>query len=254
MIFSAALHAACLAVVRSSLLHIPSYALISIAGILAALWLSLHTARLRGLSSDALWDAGFFAVIAAFVISRLMGFLLLLAIEHGHLTLSFRDVLRFSSISYLSLLVTAIVVALWLRRKKLPLLRVIRCVGAVRCAALVRALTGRRSRGHRQWCTDQRAMGDSHISRRPRASRCALLGSSRPCALRGPVRHAQACAHSGPCRSHRTHRGWSRRLSAGYASRSGAAARTQPARHLAVARASRYRCWWLLIRVCSTRP
>jgi phosphatidylglycerol:prolipoprotein diacylglycerol transferase len=122
MIVSAAPHAARLAVFRSSLLHIPAYELISIAGILAALWLSLRTARLRGLSSDALWDAGFFGVIAAFVISRVMGFLLLLAIEHGHLTLSFRDVLSFSSISYLSLLVTAIVVALWLRRKRLPLL------------------------------------------------------------------------------------------------------------------------------------
>lgn len=124
MIFSAAPHAACLAVFRSSLLHTPAYAVISIAGILAALWLSLRTAHLRGLASDALWDAGFFTVIAAFVISRLLGFLLLLAIEHGQLTLSFRDVLSFSSISYLSLLVTAIVVALWLRWKRLPLLRV----------------------------------------------------------------------------------------------------------------------------------
>jgi phosphatidylglycerol:prolipoprotein diacylglycerol transferase len=136
MILFAAPHAACLAVVRTpDVLHIPAYALISIAGILVALWVSLRTARLRGLSPDALWDAGFFAVIAAFLISRLMGFLLLLAIEHGHLTLSFRDVLRFSSISYLSLLVTAIIVALWLRSKKLPLLRVMDAWAP--CAALL---------------------------------------------------------------------------------------------------------------------
>jgi phosphatidylglycerol:prolipoprotein diacylglycerol transferase len=64
-----------------------------------------------------------------------MGFLLLLAIEHGHLTLSFRDVLRFSSISYLSLLVTAIIVALWLRRKQLPLVRVMDAWAP--CAALL---------------------------------------------------------------------------------------------------------------------
>jgi phosphatidylglycerol:prolipoprotein diacylglycerol transferase len=131
----AALHAAGFAVFRISLLRTPAYALISIAGILAALWLSLRTARLRALSPDALWDAGFFAIIAAFVISRFMGFLLLLAIEHGQLTLSFRDVLSFSSISYLSLLITAIVVALWLRHKHLPLLRVMDAWAP--CAALL---------------------------------------------------------------------------------------------------------------------
>ncbi len=119
---SAALPAACFAVFLG--LHIPAYAAIAIAGILAALWLSLRSAPPRALSPETLWDAGFFAVIAAFVISRVLGFLLLLAIGHGHLTLSFTDVLRFSSISYLSLIVTAIAVALWLRWKHLPLLRV----------------------------------------------------------------------------------------------------------------------------------
>ncbi len=126
MNLSAASSAACFAVfLNSGALHIPAYAIVAIAGMLAALWLSLRTAPLRALSPDALWDAGFFAIIAAFVISRLLGFLLLFVIERGQLTISFPDVLRFSSLSYLSLFVTALAVALWLRRKRLPILRVL---------------------------------------------------------------------------------------------------------------------------------
>jgi phosphatidylglycerol:prolipoprotein diacylglycerol transferase len=117
----AALFAAGLAVFG---LHISAYAVIAIAGMLAALWLSLRTARLRGLEPEALWDAGVFAIAAAFVLSRLLGLALFVVVEHGRLTLSLRDVLSFSSISYLSLLVTAVPVVLWLRWKHLPLLRV----------------------------------------------------------------------------------------------------------------------------------
>lgn len=121
MTFSAARFAACFAVLG---LHIPAYAVIAITGMLAALWLSLHTAPHAGLPPEKLWDAGVFAIVASFVISRVMDFLLLVVIEHGRNTLSFRELLSFSSISYLSLLVTAIPVMLWLRRKHLPLLRV----------------------------------------------------------------------------------------------------------------------------------
>jgi len=117
----AALSAACFAVLR---LPIPAYALIAITGMLAALWLSLRTAPLRALEPDALWDSGVFAIAAAFVLSRLLGLALFVVVEHGQLTLSFRDILSFSSISYFSLLVTAIPVMLWLRWKRLPLLRV----------------------------------------------------------------------------------------------------------------------------------
>jgi len=105
-------------------LHVPAYALIAIAGMIAALWLSLRTASLRSLEPDTLWDAGVFAIAAAFVLSRLLGLALFVVVEHGQLTLSFRDILNFSSISYLSLLVTAVAVAIWLRWMNLPLLRV----------------------------------------------------------------------------------------------------------------------------------
>jgi phosphatidylglycerol:prolipoprotein diacylglycerol transferase len=125
MTHSAALFAAGSAVLRSlDALHIFPYAVIAIAGMIAALWLSLRTAPLRELPPEQLWDAGVFAIAAAFVLSRLLGLALFVVVEHGQLTLSLRDVLSFSSISYLSLLVTAIAVVLWLRWKHLPLLRV----------------------------------------------------------------------------------------------------------------------------------
>jgi phosphatidylglycerol:prolipoprotein diacylglycerol transferase len=121
MNLSAALFAACFAFFA---LHIPAYAAIAIAGMLAALWLSLRTAPLRALEPEYLWDAGVFTIAAAFVISRLLGLALFVVVEHGQFTLSLRDVLSFSSISYLSLLVTAVPIILWLRWKRLPLLRV----------------------------------------------------------------------------------------------------------------------------------
>jgi phosphatidylglycerol:prolipoprotein diacylglycerol transferase len=132
MSLSAAPLAACFAFFA---LHIPAYAAIAIAGMLAALWLSLRTAPLRSLEPEQLWDAGVFAIAAAFVLSRLLGLALFIVVEHGQLTLSFRDVLSFSSISYLSLLVTAVPVILWLRWKHLPLLRAMDAW--VPCAALL---------------------------------------------------------------------------------------------------------------------
>ena len=133
MNLSAALFAACFAVLAS--LHIPAYAAIAVAGMIAALWLSLRTAPLRALEPEALWDAGVFAIAAAFVLSRLLGLALFVVVEHGQFTLSLRDVLSFSSISYLSLLVAAIPVILWLRWKRLPLLRVMDAWAP--CAALL---------------------------------------------------------------------------------------------------------------------
>jgi phosphatidylglycerol:prolipoprotein diacylglycerol transferase len=124
IIVSAALLFHCIAsIALPGHLHLAPYPVIATAGILAALWLSMHTARRAGLSPDRVWDAGVFAVAAAFVVSRILGAILFLVIEHGHITLSFMDVLNFSSISYLSLLVTAVLVFFWLRWRRLPLLR-----------------------------------------------------------------------------------------------------------------------------------
>ena len=104
-------------------LHLDVYPVIATAGMLAALWLSTHTARRCGLSSDRLWDAGVFAIVAAFVISRVLGAFLFLVIERGHLSLSFMEILRFSTISFLSLVLTGIAVWFWLGWRRLPALR-----------------------------------------------------------------------------------------------------------------------------------
>ena len=147
MNLSAALSAACFAVFG---LHIPAYAVIAIAGMLAALWLSLRTAPLRSLEPETLWDAGVFAIAAAFVLSRLLGLALFVVVEHGQLTLSLRDILSFSSISYLSL-----------RRHCDPRPPVAALeapsaaardgrLGALRRSAVERALARRRSLRHRR--------------------------------------------------------------------------------------------------------
>ncbi|HVG27885.1 MAG TPA: prolipoprotein diacylglyceryl transferase family protein [Acidobacteriaceae bacterium] len=99
------------------------YPPIATAGVFAALWLSQRSARRLGLSPAALWDAGVFALVATVVLSRLLGVALLVAIGHGHLTLSLWDALRLSSVSYLSLLLTGFAVLLWLRWRGVPILR-----------------------------------------------------------------------------------------------------------------------------------
>lgn len=132
-ILSAALLMLCIA--GFGHLHLALYPVIATAGILAALSLSMATARRAGLSPDRLWDAGVFAVVAAFVVSRILGAILFLVIERGHITLSFLEILNFSSISYLSVLVTGVLVVFWLRRRQLPLLRVMDAWAP--CAALL---------------------------------------------------------------------------------------------------------------------
>ena len=51
-------------------LALPTFGALLAAGLLAGLALSGHTARLAGIAPEALWDAGLFAVAAAFVVSR----------------------------------------------------------------------------------------------------------------------------------------------------------------------------------------
>src|ERR1700712_2685338 len=53
-------------------LRLPVYGIFAAAALLAALWLSQRTAPRAGLSADKLWDAGVFAVIAAFIASRFL--------------------------------------------------------------------------------------------------------------------------------------------------------------------------------------
>ena len=51
---------------------IPTFGVLAAAGLMLALGLSERTARRVGLSPEPLWDAGLFAVLAAFTLSRLL--------------------------------------------------------------------------------------------------------------------------------------------------------------------------------------
>ncbi len=57
---------------RSGRLHLPIYGVFAVAGLLSALWLSQRTAPKTGLSPEKLWDAGVFAIGAAFFASRVL--------------------------------------------------------------------------------------------------------------------------------------------------------------------------------------
>ncbi len=62
---------------HSTLLHLghltlPTFGVLAAAGLMAALSLSLRTARHLGLDPDRVWNAGLFTVFAAFLLSRLL--------------------------------------------------------------------------------------------------------------------------------------------------------------------------------------
>jgi phosphatidylglycerol---prolipoprotein diacylglyceryl transferase len=85
---------------------------------MAALSLSLRTATAVGLDPEKLWNAGLFAILSAFILSRL-----LLVVTNLH---SFRAypilLLMVPSLTATGLLLTVIVTVLYLRLRHLPLL------------------------------------------------------------------------------------------------------------------------------------
>ena len=58
--------------IHSGHLLIPTYGVLAALGLMAALNLSLRTAALAGLDSEKVWNAGLFAILSAFVLSRLL--------------------------------------------------------------------------------------------------------------------------------------------------------------------------------------
>ncbi len=102
-------------------LTLPTFGVLAALGLIAALGLSLRTARFAGLHPDGVWNAGLFAVVAAFLLSRI----LLVATNFP----SFRAypilLLMVPSLTPLGLVLTAVaaVVYFWLRQ--LPLRRVV---------------------------------------------------------------------------------------------------------------------------------
>ncbi len=99
--------------------RLPLYGVCAAVGLIAALWLSLRTARLVGLAAEQLWDAGLFAVMAAFVISRL---LLIAGDVHGFLREPMA-MLELPSFTYVGMVLTVVAVLAYLRWKRLPLLK-----------------------------------------------------------------------------------------------------------------------------------
>jgi phosphatidylglycerol:prolipoprotein diacylglycerol transferase len=114
-------------------LHLPVFGLFAAAGLIAAMLLGQHTARLARVNAGALWDAGMVAVFSAFVLSRA-----LLAAENFSLFLGFPVLLlQAPSLTVGGMVLTAMVCLYYLRRRRLPLLGTLDA--AAPCAALLAA-------------------------------------------------------------------------------------------------------------------
>jgi phosphatidylglycerol:prolipoprotein diacylglycerol transferase len=100
-------------------LNLPTFGVLAALGLMLALLLSERTAVLAGVDADKLWDAGIFAAIAAFVLSRL-----LLAATYWKSFQAFPLLLLMSpSLTPIGLALTAIATAVWLWFRRVPLLR-----------------------------------------------------------------------------------------------------------------------------------
>jgi len=109
--------------VHPYLLHIghltlPTFGALAACGLMLALALSQRTAAHAQVDPDDLWDAGLFAILAAFVLSRL---LLIAANLHTFIAYPLL-LLAVPSLTPTGLLFTAIATYLWLRWKRIPLL------------------------------------------------------------------------------------------------------------------------------------
>ena len=99
-------------------LILPTFGVLAAVGLMAALSLSLRTAAIVGLSSDRLWNAGLFAILSAFVLSRL---LLVATNLHSFLTYPFL-VLALPSLTAAGIFLTLLATIAYLRLRGLPLL------------------------------------------------------------------------------------------------------------------------------------
>jgi phosphatidylglycerol:prolipoprotein diacylglycerol transferase len=98
-------------------LSLPTFGALAALGLMLALVLSERTAALAGVNAAKLWDAGIFAVVAAFVLSRL-----LLLIEYWSSFARFPVlVLTVPSLTPVGLLLTLAATTAWLRVRHVPL-------------------------------------------------------------------------------------------------------------------------------------
>jgi phosphatidylglycerol:prolipoprotein diacylglycerol transferase len=100
-------------------LTLPTFGALAAVGLMLAIALSQRTARLCGIDPDKLWDAGLFAILAAFLLSRA-----LLVATHFAAFQKFPILLlAVPSLTPTGLLLTAIATFLWLHFKRIPPLR-----------------------------------------------------------------------------------------------------------------------------------
>ena len=99
-------------------LTVPAYGALTAIGLMLALCLSLRTAVTVGINPDHLWNAGLFAIVAAFVFSRL-----LLVATNLHSFVAYPILLLMvPSLTPLGILLTALATGIYLRTHSLPLL------------------------------------------------------------------------------------------------------------------------------------
>jgi len=99
-------------------LTIPTFGLLAAIGLMAAMALSLRTAVTVGIDPDAVWNAGLFTIVAAFVLSRL-----LLVLTNLKSFLAYPILLLMvPSLTPLGLLLTIVAVLIYMRWRRLPLL------------------------------------------------------------------------------------------------------------------------------------
>ena len=98
---------------------LPTFGALAAIGLIAGLTLSLRTARQVGLDPEKVWSAGLFTILAAFVLSR---FLLVVTNLRDFLTYPIL-LLMVPSLTAAGLFLTAIATALYLRFRRLPILR-----------------------------------------------------------------------------------------------------------------------------------
>jgi phosphatidylglycerol:prolipoprotein diacylglycerol transferase len=98
-------------------IYLPTFGVLAAAGLLCALLLSERAAKLADLDPTKLWNAGLFAVIAAFVFSRAI-----LVTQHWRSFVQFPILLlAVPSLTAPGLLLTLIATFLWLRSRQIPL-------------------------------------------------------------------------------------------------------------------------------------
>jgi len=112
-------------------LHVPVFGLFAAIGLMAAMLLSQRTSRMVGLPPDRIWNAGLLAILAAFIVSRL----LLVAEQPRAFLTAPLTILALPSLTYTGVWITCLLMFLYLRLRRLPVLTVLDA--AAPCAAVV---------------------------------------------------------------------------------------------------------------------